>query len=155
MKNENDPEDTPGDRNSGATAVGRNPDGTFAPGNPGRPKGTRMMVTRAVAELMDGEAEALTRKAIDLALEGDMTAMRLCIERIAPARKDAPVNFDLPPIKSASEASQAASAVLQAVSGGELTPLEGATVMALVEQYRRALEVSELEQRISKLETAK
>ena len=111
-----------------------------------------MKVARAIEELMDGEAEALTRKAIDLALEGDMTAMRLCIERIAPARQDAPVSFDLPPIQSASEAAQAASAVLQAVSDGQLTPLEGATVMALLEQYRRALQVSELEERISKLE---
>ena len=142
-------------RNSGSVSDGRNPDGTFAKGNPGRPKGTRFRVTRAVEELLDGEAETLTRKAIDLALEGDVTAMRLCIERIAPVRKDVPVVFDLPPIQSASEASQAASAVLLAVSAGQLTPIEGASVMALVEQYRRALEVTELEERIAKLEAAK
>jgi hypothetical protein len=128
-----------GDRNNGRTTEGRNPDGTFAPGNPGRPKGARHKTSLAIEELLDGEAEALTRKAIELAKEGDMAALRLCLDRIAPARKDAPVHFDLPAITSAREAAEAASAVLLAVSEGEITPMEGATVMALLEQYRRAL----------------
>ena len=143
------------DRYESAVSGHRNPDGTFAPGNPGRPKGTRLRVTRAVEELMDGEAEALTRKAIDLALEGDIAALRLCIERIAPARKDTPVSFDLPKIQSAHEASEAAAAVLTAVSNGDLTPVEGASVMGLVESYRRVLETSEFEARIAALEARK
>ena len=143
------------DRNSGANTEGRNPDGTFAPGNPGKQRGARHKATRAVEDLLDGQAEGLTQKAVDLALEGDTTALRLCLERIAPARKDTPVNFDLPPMKSAQDASQAAQAVLQAVSEGQLTPLEGASVMALVEGYRKALETTELEQRITALEAAK
>lgn len=142
-------------RNNGTTTDERNPDGTFAPGNPGRPKGARHKTTLAIEALMEGEGEALAQKAIDLALEGDMAALRICIERIAPARKDAPVEFDLPRIDSAHDASEAAQAVLSAVSGGEISPLEGATVMGLVEQYRRVLEVTELEQRISRLEAAK
>ncbi|WP_420557916.1 DUF5681 domain-containing protein [Roseovarius sp.] len=129
--------------------------GKFAEGNPGRPKGARHKTTRAVEELLDGEAEGLTRKAVELALEGDTTALRLCMERIAPARKDTPVNFDLPAMKSAQDASQAAQAVLQAVAEGQLTPLEGASVMALVEGYRKALETTELEQRIAALEATK
>ena len=143
------------DRTSGQAAEGRNPDGTFAKGNPGRPKGTRFRVTRAVEELLDGEAEKLSRKAVDMALEGDTTALRLCIERIAPPRKDAPVSFDLPAMKSAKDASGAAEAVLRAVSEGELTPLEGASVMGLVENYRRVLETTEIEARITALEAKK
>jgi hypothetical protein len=140
------------DGNNGPTTGGRNPDGTFAPGNPGRPKGARHKTTLAIEELLDGEAEALTRKAIELAKGGDMAALRLCLERIAPARKDAPVRFHLPAIKSAREAAEAASAVLVGVSEGEITPVEGAAVMALIEQYRRALESSEFEARLSALE---
>jgi len=139
-------------RKNGNTTDGRNPDGTFAAGNPGRPKGARHRVTLAIEELLDGEAEELTRKAIELAKEGDMTALRLCLERIAPPRKDTPVAFELPPMSSAQEAAIAAGAVLQAVSDGTMTPLEGAAVMGLVEQYRRTLETSEIEQRISTLE---
>ncbi|SLN72041.1 hypothetical protein ROJ8625_03781 [Roseivivax jejudonensis] len=140
-------------RNSGSTTDTRNPDGTFAPGNPGRPKGTRHKITRAVEELLEGEAEGITRKAVEMALEGDTTAMRLCLERIAPAKKDAPVSFDLPEMKTAEDATKAAQAVLKAVSEGELTPSEAASVMALVETYRRALETEELERRVAALES--
>lgn len=131
---------------------GRNTDGTFAAGNPGKPSGTRHKATRAALALLDGEAEALTRKAVTMALDGDATALRLCLERIAPPRKDAPVQFDLPPMQSAADSAKAAGAVLDAVAGGELTPTEGAHIMALVEGYRRALETSELEARVAALE---
>lgn len=129
--------------------------GKFAQGNPGKPRGTRHRVTRAVEELLEGQSEQITQKAVEMALEGDSTALRLCLERIAPTRKDAPVSFELPPIKSAADASEAAQAVLEAVSQGEVTPLEGATVMGLVEQYRRVLETTELERRITALEAKK
>jgi hypothetical protein len=131
---------------------GRNADGTFGRGNPGKPKGTRHKATRAALALLDGEAETLTRKAVEIALKGDTTALRLCLERIAPPRKDAPVQFDLPPMQSAADAAKAAGAVLDAVALGDLTPTEGAHIMALVEAYRRTLETTELEARVVALE---
>jgi len=133
---------------------GRNTDGTFGPGNPGKPKGTRHKATQAALALLDGEAEALTRQAVTLALGGDTTALRLCLERIAPPRRDAPVTFDLPPMETARDAAKAAGAVLGAVAEGELTPGEGAALMALVEGFRRTLETSELEARVAALEGA-
>lgn len=142
-------------RNSGKKTEGRNPDGTFAVGNPGKPKGSRHRATMAVQRLIDEDAEAITQKAVEMALEGDSTAMRLCIERIAPARKDAPVEFDMPEINSAQDAAQAAAAVLSEVSLGTITPLEGATVMGLLEQYRRTLEASDFEKRLEALEAKK
>ena len=60
---------------------GRNTDGRFAPGNPGRPKGSRNKTTAAISALLDGEAEAITRKAVEMALEGDSVALRLCLEK--------------------------------------------------------------------------
>lgn len=143
------------DRNSGTIADARNKDGTFAQGNPGRPKGTRLRVTRAVEELLEGEAEKISRKAVELALDGDTTALRLCLERIVPPRKDAPVQFELPEFANASEAAGAASGILKAVSDGTLTPLEGATVMGLVENYRRVLETCEVDARLTALEAKK
>ncbi|WP_108838613.1 hypothetical protein [Tateyamaria sp. Alg231-49] len=131
---------------------GRNADGTFGFGNPGKPKGTRHKATQAALALLEGEADALTRKAVEIALEGDTTALRLCLERIAPAKKDAPVTFKLPPMQSAADAAKAAGAVLDAVALGELTPTEGAHVMALIETYRRTLETTELEERMAALE---
>lgn len=128
--------------------------GKFAAGNPGRPKGSRHKYLLAVESLLEGEAAGLTRKAIELALQGDTTALRLCLERIAPPKKDSVVSFDLPLMKSARDAAEAAQAVLRAVSQSDITPLEGAAVMNLVEGFRRVLELSEYEGRIKALERA-
>ncbi|OSQ44937.1 DUF5681 domain-containing protein [Marivita geojedonensis] len=141
-------------RKNRSNTEGRSPDGTFAPGNPGKPKGARHKATQAALALLDGEANALTRKAVELALEGDTTALRLCLERIAPPRKDAPVTFDLPRMRSAEDAAKAAGSVLDAVASGGLTPTEGAHIMALVESYRRTLETAQLEGRLDALEKA-
>ncbi|WP_074839619.1 DUF5681 domain-containing protein [Marinovum algicola] len=134
---------------------GRNSDGTFARGNPGKPQGARHKATKAVQDLLQGEAEALTRKAIDLAITGDTTALRLCLERIAPPQKDAAISFSLPTIETMDDAASAARAILQAVSCGEITPMEAASVMAVVEQFRRTLELTEIERRIAALEATK
>jgi hypothetical protein len=133
---------------------GRNTDGTFASGNSGKPRGARHRATQAALALLDGQAEALTRKAVDMALGGDGAALRLCLERIAPPRKDAPVTFELPAMTCARDAAHAAAAVLGAVSEGELTPIEGASIMALVETWRRTFETTELEARMAALEGA-
>lgn len=140
-------------RNNGAK-TDRNPDGTFSTGNSGRPKGSRHKYVLAVESLLEGDAEGLARKAIELALDGDTTALRLCMERIAPPRKDSPVQFELPLMKSTKDAAETAQAVLQAVAEGVITPIEGASVMSLVESYRRVLELSEYESRIKALERA-
>ncbi|MFT4792443.1 MAG: hypothetical protein ACI9ZM_000581 [Paracoccaceae bacterium] len=133
---------------------GRNTDGTFAQGNSGKPRGARHRATQAALALLDGQAEALTRKAVDMALGGDVTALRLCLERIAPPRRDAPVAFPLPAMTCARDAAEAAGAVLGAVSEGDLTPIEGAHVMGLVEAWRRTFETTELEARLTALEGA-
>ena len=139
------------DRNNGGT-TGRTGSGRFAPGNPGRPQGARHRATMAALALLGDEAETLTRKAVGMALGGDATALRLCLERIVPPRRDAPVAFALPAVQSAGDAAKAAGAVLGAVAGGDLTPTEGTHIMGLIEVYRRALETTELEARVAALE---
>ena len=52
----------------------------------------------------------------------------------------------------AMDASKAASSVLTAVSEGELTPIEATRVMGLIDSYRRTLELTEIEQRLTVLE---
>ena len=87
---------------------GRNTAGKFTSGNSGRPKGARNKKTLAIESLLEGQAEALTQTAISKALDGDSMALRLCMERIAPAPKDNPVVFALPNMNNALDASQAA-----------------------------------------------
>jgi hypothetical protein len=124
----------------------------FRAGNPGRPKGSRNTTTLALESMLDGQAEALTQKAIKLALDGDLTALRICLDRILPPRKDRPVTFTLPPIACASDAAQASAASVAAVSRGEITPSEAVDIGRLLETYVRTLEITELEQRLNKLE---
>ena len=94
----------------------------------------------------------MTQTAVTKALEGDSVALRLCIERIAPAPKDQPVSFSLTKMHNALDASEAAGSVLTAVSEGELTPIEATRVMGLIDSYRRTLELTEIEQRLQALE---
>lgn len=127
-----------------------------ASGNPGgKTKGTRSRATMAAAALLDGEAEALTRKAVELALEGDTTALRLCLERIYPAPKDRPVAVELPPVETAADLPKATAALLAAVARGELTPQEGNALSAIVAAHTKAVDVAEIVARVEALEDAR
>lgn len=129
-------------------------------GNPGgRPKGSRNRATLAAEALLDGEAEALSRTAIVLALDGDTVALRLCLERLIPVRRSRLVTFDLPTTSTAQDIVCAHDAVLAAVSDGELSPEEGEVVMGLLERKRMAIETADLADDLeimkSQLETIK
>src|SRR5215203_5980910 len=124
-------------------------------GNPnGKPKGTRHRVTVAAETLLEGEAEAITRKAIELAKGGDGPALRLCMDRILPARRDRPIFFNLPPLTKAADAVEANAALVAAVAAGKLTPSEAGDLSKLVEGYVRAVEATDILDRLAKLEAA-
>ena len=130
-------------------------DTRFKPGNPGKPPGTRHRITQLAQNLMESEVEDVVRSVIDAAKSGDMTAARVVIERILPARKSRPVNLDLPKIQNAEDVVQAMSAVVAAVADGEIDPDEGEAVARVLEVKRRSLETANLEERIKALENRK
>ena len=118
-------------------------------GNPaGRPPGSRNKATILAESMFQGEAEAIVRLAIDKAKQGDMTAIRLCLERVFPRLKDRATLFDLPPINGAPEALAAMTTIVAGVRGGELTAAEGSDLSKLVDHYLRALEAKDFEQRL-------
>jgi hypothetical protein len=122
-------------------------------GNPGgRPAGSRNVATLACESLLEGQAEALTQKAVDMALAGDTVALKLCLERIYPARKDRPVTFPLPPITSPRDAADIAAAIAQAVAAGHITPSEAAEIGKVIDVYVRAYQTAELDDRNVRLE---
>ena len=116
------------------------------------PRGSRNATTLALETLLDGQAAALTQKAIDLALSGDLAALRLCLDWILPPRKDRPVSFTLPPINSVQDAAAIVSSVLAAVAAGEITPTDAAEVGKLIDSYVKAYETAELAERLERLE---
>jgi hypothetical protein len=125
----------------------------FQPGNPGKPKGARSRVTRAMEELLEGESEALTRKAVDMALGGDPVALRLCLDRLLPVLRERPVSVALPPVTTSKDAVAASAALIQAVAGGEIAPGEARELGRLIELHLKAVEVHELETRLAVLES--
>lgn len=134
--------------------TGRKTDGTFAEGNAlgGKPKGARHRTTLAIEALLEGQHEALTQKAVSMALAGDTVALRLCLDRIAPPRKDAPISIALPAVRSATDAVEASASVLAAVAEGEISPDEAGRVMALLTAHKSIVEAGDLEARIAVLE---
>jgi hypothetical protein len=115
----------------------RDQNGRFRPGvsgNPaGRPPGSLNRATRAAAILLDGEAEALTRKAIEMALEGNAAALRLCFDRIHGRRRGRPVALYTPPLDDEKGLAAAAVAVAQAAVRGTITPEEGISLIHMLQ----------------------
>jgi hypothetical protein len=139
--------------NTGRDQAGRWREG--ASGNrAGKPRGARHKATLAAETLLEGEAEALSRKAVELALNGDVSALRLCLDRIVPPRKDRPVCFELPKMIESKDAVTASAAIVAAVAAGELTPTEAAELSKVIDGYARTLQAVEFEERLSKLEKA-
>ncbi len=54
---------------------------------------------------------------LEKALEGDSVALRLCLERIIPARRERPTPFAMPKLAEAADAHKAMAAIAAARSG--------------------------------------
>jgi hypothetical protein len=134
----------------------RGPDGLFRKGlsgNPaGRAPGCRNHATQMAEVLLDGEVEALTHKAVELAMEGDTTALKLCLERIVPRRKSRAVTFDLPRIDRVEDLGNAIGSVLQEAARGRLFLDEAAALIGMMEARRKSIETIDFEKRLQALE---
>jgi hypothetical protein len=122
-------------------------------GNPaGRPQGSRNKATVALQALLDEEGEAITRKAVERAKEGDPAALRLVLERLIPPVRERRLALDLPRVETPAGVTAAIGAVLEAVGAGKITPGEGQALAGLLEAQRKNLETLELEARIAAIE---
>ncbi len=123
-------------------------------GNPaGRPPGSRCQATLMAQALFDDKGRAIVDKIIELALEkGDLTALKICIDRIVPSLKSRPVIFALPEIKTAKDLVAAYGAILEAVSEGQLTPEEASRIAAILDATRRAADAADTYERLAKIE---
>ena len=84
-------------------------------GNPaGKPKGVRNRATLMAEKLMQDDAEQVVRAVVEKAKQGDMTAARLIIERIAPVRKGRPITVDLPDAKTSADLAAAMASLVRA-----------------------------------------
>lgn len=124
-------------------------------GNPaGRPRGSRNKTTVLLQNLLEGEAEEIARKAIEMAKAGDMGAIRVCMDRLASIRRKDPIAFELPPVDKARDSVAAVAAVVAPVGAGDLTTSEAAEVAKIIDVYVRTLAATDFEERLEKLERA-
>lgn len=122
-------------------------------GNPkGKAKGTKNKATRLIESLMQSELDNIGQKLIELALAGNLQAIRLVLDRIMPPKTSRSIEIEIPKIKNTTDALQAISTVIHAVGQGELTPSEGEAITKIIQSFTQALQSYEFDQRLSTLE---
>ena len=123
-------------------------------GNPaGRPRGSRNKTTMMAQALFDENGQVIVEKITNLAIKkGDLTALKICIDRILPNLKSRPVTFTLPEIKTAKDVVAAYGAILEAVSEGQLTPEEASRITAILDAMRRATDSVDTDERLARIE---
>lgn len=122
-------------------------------GNPkGKPAGTLNRKTK-VAIALDSRAEAVATAVVDAALDGDMQAARLVLERVQPPKRPEGnrVNFKFDADTSMAEQ---ARQVLAAMACGDIEVEIGQIFLNSLSTAAGIFEHSELAQRISELESA-
>jgi len=122
----------------------------FAKGNAGRPPGSRGRATLVAAALQEGEAEALRRKAVELALGGDVVMLKFLLDRLLPRQR--PLQFDLPAMQFADDAVEALGAVIRAVSEGKISVSEGAALATVMKSFTEAIDRADIVKRLDTLE---
>jgi len=125
----------------------------FQRGNSGRPRGSKNRTTRALEELVAGQAEKLAQKTVELALAGNVKCLQMCLDRVMPRRAGRPLDFTLPPVKDARDIVVAMAAITTAVNDGSLTAEEAGQLMHILNGYTKALETHDLAARIAALES--
>jgi Family of unknown function (DUF5681) len=124
-------------------------------GNPaGRPLGSRNQATLFMESLLEGEAERLIRKAVELALEGDTAALKLCLERLMPPGKDRLVFFEFPKTLGPGETALGIASVMAAISSGKITPTEGEVLSRILVEHAKVRAADDVERLVQKLEQA-
>jgi hypothetical protein len=117
----------------------------------GRRPGSRNKRT-LFAELMQGHGEAIIKQCQILAMKGDPTALKLCIERLVAPCKSSTSRFRLPPLLTVSDLVKALPRVMQEVAQGRLSAQEGEAIASMLDSQRRALETEEFDARLKAIE---
>ena len=122
-------------------------------GNPaGRPIGSRNKATIDMEQLLEGQAQKLTAKAIEQALNGNMSALRLCMERLLPPCNDRPIHLELQPVENMAQLSSAVSSVMKAIGEGSITPNEGEVLANILSVQNEVLVTTDIDRRLKKVE---
>jgi len=122
-------------------------------GNPaGRPRGSRNQASIRLQEMLEQSAEGLFNKAVELAMAGNIAALRLCLEPLLPTHRNDALFCQMPPLAKAADAVAAIAGIASAALAGEVTADEAAKLTKVMSLYVKALEANEFEDRLALLE---
>ena len=122
-------------------------------GNPlGRPVGIKSKRTLLVEQLFEGDALAVGKKALKMALAGNEVCIKLILDRVAPVPRGRRVRFALPQVSSTGDLVAVVNSILKAASVAEISIDEAAALADVVASGVRIIEVTELAERIALLE---
>jgi len=105
-------------------------------GNPkGRPLGSANKRLQLV-KLLEPHADALVKKAVELALNGDVNALRLCIERLIPKAQPDSLSVVIPDINQIEATSPALLAyeIIKSLAGNSITIEQAKLLLTLNRQ---------------------
>ena len=89
--------------------------------------------------LLDAHAKKIVERLIELAQEGDLTALRLCLDRIIPPLRERPLQFELPPLATPADAVAAIAAITGGLGDGSLSAAEGLQLARMVRVFVETL----------------
>jgi len=127
----------------------------FQPGNKYgrcRPPGSRNKNVSGLQQMLESHGETLIKKCLLMALQGNITPLRLCFEQLFPARQQRALQFRLPAIKTIADLASASETVVRGVTRGLLTPSEGQAFTVILDGRRRMVESEEFDLRVRALE---
>ena len=116
----------------------------------GRPKG---IIDKRLfyAKLLESHKVELVNKAIQMALKGDSRIICFLLDKVLPAKpKDNPIILE----DFEGTLAEKSEKVTLAIAGGEISPIEGFTIMSSLTAQANIQKVDEIERRFSILETA-
>jgi hypothetical protein len=108
-----------------------------------------------VEQLVEGQAEQLVQKVLELAQAGDVSCLRMILDRLWPPRKGQPVNVVMPPINTSQDVLPAIASIWTAIREGRLTPDEASALSIVIDRSIQAIELHDITKRIAALEEAR
>ena len=122
-------------------------------GNPaGRPRGSRNKACIQMERKLERKAGKLLNKAVEVALTGNVAALRLCLERLLPQRTSEPLLCEAMPLAKAADAVTATAELASAAVAGDITADQAAKLAKVISVYVNALEAHDFEEQLAALE---
>jgi len=124
-------------------------------GNPaGRPRGLRHQASIRMQEMLEQGADEFADKVAKMALAGNIGALRMCLDRLVPARATEPFFCEIPRLEKAADAVGAFASLVSAAAAGDVTADQANKLARVISLYVNALEAHDFEDRLAKLERA-